>query len=88
MMKVVAKPIDVLAWFDKDGIPNPVRFRTIDEAGGFNVIKVDRVIIREKEKLAGNEMLKFQCQSNMRGTKRQYELKYELKSCKWMLFKI
>lgn len=87
-MKVVAKPIDVLAWFDKDGMPNPVRFRIIDDTGGFNVIKVDRVVIREKEKLAGNEMLKFQCQSNIRGTEKPYELKYELKSCKWMLFKI
>lgn len=87
-MKVVAKPIEMLAWFDKDGVPNPVRFRITDEAGGFNVIKVDRIITRAKEKLAGNEMLIFHCQSSVGGVERPYELKYELKNCKWILFKI
>lgn len=86
-MKVVARPIDVVAWFDKDGSLHPVRFRILKEEMN-KVIKIDRVISKEKEKLAGNDMIVYSCQSVVNGTYLRYELKYELKSCKWILFKI
>lgn len=87
-MKVVAKPIDMLAWFDKGGVPRPIRFRVTDENKCNNVIKIDRVITMDKEKLAGNEMLVYRCESSIDGIEKVYELKFEIKSCKWMLFKI
>jgi len=87
-MKVVAKPVDMVAWFDKEGIPHPVRFRIINEDSSNKVIKVDRVITREVEKLAGNNMMVFNCFSEISGTGRSFQLKYELKTCKWVLFKI
>jgi hypothetical protein len=42
----------------------------------------------DKEKLAGNEMLVYRCESSIDGIEKVYELKFEIKSCKWMLFKI
>lgn len=87
-MKVVAKPIEMVAWFDKNGVPNPVRFRFENEDGKLITIKIDRVITRDKEILAGNPMILFRCQSCIDGIEKPFELKYELKTCKWMLFKI
>ena len=87
-MKVVAKPIDMVAWFDKKGVPNPVRFKVDGEGGESIVIKIDKIITRDKEKLAGNPMLIFNCQGCVNGTQKLFEIKYELSTCKWILYKI
>lgn len=87
-MKVVAKPIDVLAKFDREGVPTPIRFKITAEDQSEVTIKVDRVITRHLEKLAGNKMFVFKCQSAFNGIEKLFELKYGLETCKWMLFKI
>lgn len=87
-MKVVAKAIEMVAWFDKKGIPKPVRFRIENDDESYRVIKIDKVITMDKEKLAGNEMLVFNCQSIIEGSLMMFEIKYELSTCRWILFKI
>jgi hypothetical protein len=87
-MKILAMPIDMVCWFEKTGIPHPVRFKVASEDESEAVIKVDKVVTVDKEKLAGNEMLVFKCQSVIKGVQRLFELKYELRTCKWILFKI
>lgn len=87
-MQVLAKPISVVAWFDEKGYPHPVRFRIKIEDESERVIKVDRVVTVDKEKIAGNEMLLFKCQSTIKNIQRVFEIKYELRTCKWILFKM
>ncbi len=86
-MKVVKKEIDVLCWFDQQGYPNPVRFRLVDESGEHMVVKIQRVITREFEKLAGNKMFVFTCQCTIQNLVRTVVIKYELDNCKWILYK-
>jgi hypothetical protein len=85
-MKVVAKPIDVVAYFDKDGV-HPARFK-VEGKDGAVVVKVGRVVKKGMEKLAGNYMMVFTCESEINGQIKPYEIKYELGTMKWMLFKI
>jgi hypothetical protein len=87
-MKVLARPVDMVCWFEKTGIPHPVRFKIVNEDDSEAVIKVDRIITRDKERLAGNDMLVFKCQSVINNVQRVFELKYELSTCKWILFKM
>ena len=87
-MKVLAIPIDMVCWFEKTGIPHPVRFKVAREGKSEAVIKVDKVLTVDKEKLAGNDMLIFKCQSVINNAARLFELKYELRTCKWILFKM
>jgi hypothetical protein len=87
-MKVVAKPVEMVAWFTKEGMPQPVRFRMQDKEEEYITIKVDRVIQTDKEKFAGNPMMVYTCKSFIRGTERLFVLKYEVVTMKWMLFKI
>jgi len=87
-MKVVAKPVDMMAWFEDGGAIHPIRFRLKNEDGQQQVIKVDRICSRDLEKLAGNPMVVFRCQSQINGLLKPYELKYELETCRWILFKI
>lgn len=87
-MKILAKPIQMIAWNDINGNIHPVRFKITKEDESDSVVKIDKVICIEREKLAGNEMLVFKCQSLINGIERLYEIKYELRTCKWILFKI
>jgi len=87
-MKVMARAIKMIAWFAEDGTPNPVRFKIKNDDESESVIKVDRVISKEFEKLAGNKMILFRCQSVLNDVNKLYELKYEINTCKWMLYKM
>lgn len=87
-MKVVMKPIEMIAWFTQEGLPRPLRYRIDQKDDGNKVIKVDNVITMDKERLAGNPMLIFKCQSVIEGVEKMYELKYEVSTCKWFLYKI
>ncbi|EGW36656.1 hypothetical protein [Desulfosporosinus sp. OT] len=60
-MKVLMKPIEMIAWFDLDG-PRPIRFRVNGE-----VYKVHQVSNISEVKLAGNRMKIFRCQSEIGG---------------------
>jgi len=81
-MKVVAKPIEMVAWTDTKGNINPVRFKLTKEDESSSVIKIDKVISVDKEKFAGNIMLAYKCQSVINEVDRIYQLKYELGTCK------
>ena len=81
------QPIEMIAWFTREGIPNPIRYKLTCEDASNVVVKIDRVVTRSEEKLAGNRMLIFQCQSEINGLLKLYELKYEASTCKWYLHK-
>lgn len=87
-MRVVAKPIQMVAWFEENGTPHPVRFRLLNKEESWSTVKVDKVLTVDKEKLAGNPMLVFKCQSVINNVQKIFVLKYELGTCKWILFKI
>ncbi|PRR79004.1 hypothetical protein [Clostridium vincentii] len=77
-MKVMAKPIEMITWFTEDGAPKPVRFKIKNLDESVTVINVDKVLFKDFEKLAGNKMLLFRCQSIINDIDRIYELKYEI----------
>lgn len=87
-MKIIAKPIEVIAVFNEMGVPTPIKFRIRNNDSTTSVIKIENVLFKENEKLAGNIMIIFRCQSIVLGTQRTFELKYELSTCKWMLYKM
>lgn len=87
-MKIVNMSIDLLCWFDKQGIPHPIRFRLTNKEGSNIVVKVDKVIKQDLEKLAGNRMIVFTCQSVIDNQLKLFVLKYQIDTCKWTLFKV
>jgi len=82
-MKILATPIEVLAHFELDGTPHPLRFKLNGET-----IRIEQVVSVTEEKLAGNRMLIFRCQSEIKGVLKPFEIKYELGTCKWYLWKM
>ena len=82
------KPIEMIAWFTKDGYPIPLRYRLADEDEKNIVIKVNKILFKEEEKIAGNRMILYRCESIINNTIKIFELKYEIATCKWFLFKM
>lgn len=79
-MKVLNEPIDMIAIFQKEtGKITPFKFKYKDLP-----VKVQKVQKIYEEKLAGNKRIVFVCIHN---NKDIYELKYEIDSHKWFLFK-
>ena len=84
-MNRIAKTVEMVAWFDDKGKINPVKFR-VEADEDTKVIKINRVLNREYERIAGNPMWKFTCSSIIDGIESNYNLKYDLMNCKWLLF--
>lgn len=87
-MKVLMKPIEMIAWFTNDKYPVPLRYRITSEDMSNTVIKVDKILFKEEEKLAGNRMIVYRCESIINNTQKIFELKYEIGTCKWYLYKM
>ena len=86
-MKVIMKPIEVIASFNLNGMPTPLKFK-IRENDFPVVINVEHISFRSEEKLAGNKMITLRCQSTVKGLLKVFELKFEPGTGKWFLFKI
>jgi len=82
-MKILSTPIEVLAHFEENGTPHPLRLKLNGET-----IKIEQVVSVTEEKLAGNRILIFRCQSEIKGELKPFEIKYELGTCKWFLWKM
>lgn len=81
-MKIFARPIDVIVSFN-NGELTPVRFRVDRNNKTQVVVNIDRVIDRKFERIAGCETILFRCEA----MGKQCELKFDISTCKWMLFK-
>jgi hypothetical protein len=78
-VKLLNKPIKVMAIFNTDGKIEPVKFRLDDK-----VVRIEKIMKTYEEKIVGNKRLVFVCQHNNCDI---YEIKYELDSKTWYLFK-
>lgn len=87
-MKVIAKPVEMIAHTDILGEVRPYRFRVKLDDEPEQVIKVDKVISKQTEKLAGNPMILYRCQRMDGENLRYFDLKYELNTCMWILFRM
>lgn len=87
-MKVLAQQIEVISYTNDKGDIRPLRFRVQIENEPLRVIKIDKIIFKQLEKFAGNPMILYRCQSLDGDFTKVFEIKYELSSCKWILFKM
>lgn len=87
-MKVLMRPVDMICCTNRDGVITPIKFRIPDENKENRIVRIDRILDRKEEKLAGNRMLVFTVQSAVNGNALRFEMKYEFTTCKWFLYKI
>jgi len=87
-LKVLMRSVDMICLSSSEGVITPLKFRFSEDGQESRVIRIDRVIDRKEEKLAGNRMLIFTVQSVIDGIERVFEMRYEMKTFKWYLYKL
>lgn len=78
-MKIINEPIKVIAIFHKDGKIEPVKFWYEDQS-----VMVEKILKTYQDKNFGNNNIMFVCQHNGCDI---YELKYEIKTNTWYMYK-
>ena len=78
-MKIINEPIKVMAVFNTDGKIEPVKFRIDDK-----VVRIEKIMKTYEENIVGNKRIVFVC---LHKGKDIFELKYELDTKLWYLFK-
>jgi hypothetical protein len=87
-MKMLMKNVDMICVTSKDGTISPLKFRMTDSRGDAITVKIDRILIRDEQKIAGNRMLIYKVQSLIGDIEKVYEMKYEVATCKWYIAKM
>jgi hypothetical protein len=78
-MKILNEPIKVMAVFDTNGKIEPVKFRLDDK-----VVRIEKIMKTYEENIIGNTRVVFVCLHNGKDI---FELKYEVDTKTWYLFK-
>lgn len=87
-MKLLVWPIRVISENNENGDIKPIRFQINNLQSGPTVVKVEKILNVYEEKLIGTKVRMYHCQSVIKGQLRDFELKYELPTCKWYLYKM
>ena len=87
-MKVLARFIDTIVVFRGENRPLPYKFRYKDDKGQSRELYVGKILLVEEQKVAGTRSFIYECQSEMDGEDRRYQLRYIVPECRWMLYKI
>ncbi len=83
-MKIYMKPIQMICVHDYDGALTPIKW----QVRGRDPVLIDRIQERRQEKLAGIPTLIYRCQSLIGEQERVYELKYEVPTHTWYIYKM
>lgn len=86
-MKILQKSVEMIGLYTENGAVYPYRYRVL-ENGTSEVVSVKRIIERKEEKTRENKIIIYRCQSLINGKTKEYEMKYNVNSCSWELYKI
>ena len=87
-MRIISKPIRMIAVFWPNQNPIPYRFKVSEIDGSMTEIKVDKVISSTPHKGGGADCIIYECQSFIGNSDRRYVIKYLTKQCQWQLYKM
>lgn len=86
-MQVILRPVEMVAAFRRNGQLSPLRFRLLTDRG-YETIQIHGVQRVRREK-AGLRLLDiFTCTAKVAGYDRLLELKYEVESGEWSLYRM
>lgn len=87
-MNIVDKPVQVISTNDRAGIVKPLCFFITegDEIG--DVINVERLVRRDKEKIGGDYIYTFTCEIIKDNMRMLCDLRLNLSTDEWSLYKM
>lgn len=86
-MKVLNKPIEMIAHNKPDGSIRPLRFR-IMENDELKVLKIDKIFTSSIAKIEGIPTYVFSCMVTANGINHMCEIRYDMNNTRWRLHKM
>ena len=87
-MKVVSRTIDTIVVFRGGSKPLPYKFKYADGEGISREVLVGRIFLAEEQNVGGRNVFVYECQSDIAGRQRRYQLKYHVAEQSWELYKM
>jgi hypothetical protein len=87
-MNIVNKPVQVVSALDRAGIIKPVCIFIVDGPEQGEAITVNRLIRRDKEKIQGSQVMTFTCEINEKNRKKLCDLRFNMDTEEWILYRI
>lgn len=87
-MEVLLKPIEVVAAFSRDGTLRPIRFRVITDDTGYETVMVKNISRRRRERAGKASIDIYTCLGSVMGRDTPFELKYEITTGEWSLYRM
>lgn len=87
-MSIVNKSVQVVSTTDRAGIVKPLCFFTTDSGESGDVINVERLVRRDKEKIGGDYIYTFTCEIIKDNRKILCDLRFNLSTEEWSLYRI
>lgn len=87
-MKTIARPIQVVSWTDYEGNIVPVRYKIMNKQGEELEYKITKITSMQETKIAGKDLRIYTALTLLKGEERYCEIRYETKSCRWIMFKV
>lgn len=79
--------VEMISVCGTDGTITPIRFRVKDEFGCMQTVAVVQVICSKKVQYAGVDAIQFFCNGLSDGRESLMELRYTVRTHRWMLLK-
>lgn len=80
-------PLQVIVHCDAGGDLRPLKFRYEDEKHMVHTVRVEQITDRRKTNFVGIDAVHFICKGSEQGIEHMYELKYTIRTHKWVLFR-
>jgi len=87
-MNILFKPVEVIVSCTKKDIRRPLYLRIALNDENLKTINVDKVLTKGNEKIKNNNGISYRCNSLIEGSVLFYELKFELSSSRWKLWRM
>lgn len=81
-------PIQVLSVCGTDGKLRPIRFRLEDETDALQTVPIQEIVTTREVAYVGAEALVFLCRVRLGGRERLAELRYALRTHRWVLLRL
>ena len=85
-MRLITRPVDMLAVHIYGKVPRPIRFRFRTDDGREKVVKVERLLRVQRRKACDDWIFHYYCENGEGKDRRAYRLLYAPNDDKWEVY--
>jgi hypothetical protein len=87
-LNIPFKPVEVIVTCSKKDISRPLYLKIALNNENLKIINVDKVLTKGNERIKNNNGISYRCHSLIEGRLFFFELKFELSSSSWKLWRM